>query len=108
MKCHEFKVTLDGIPEFSDDEIERVYEAGCEDATLLSRDGVSFVMFDREADSFLAAVSSAVRDVGRARLAARIARIDADDPADQPSAAAINAILEAATEMACSTTAGRQ
>lgn len=45
-----------------------------------SADGVQFIDFDRDADSFDAAVSSAVENVERVR-GARVVRLEGGDPA---------------------------
>ncbi|HEX6208114.1 MAG TPA: hypothetical protein VF058_07125 [Actinomycetota bacterium] len=61
---HEFEVTLvvDG-PVDDDQVIDKLYEAGCSDATIGSIDGVGYVDFRREAASFSEAVLSAIEDV---------------------------------------------
>ena len=45
---------------------DRLYEAGCGDATVVVRDGAMHLDFEREGVSFSAAVGSAMHDVERA------------------------------------------
>jgi hypothetical protein len=49
-----------------------LYEAGCDDALIGMRDGVAFADFIREANSFTEAIQSAIRDVERAGVGARV------------------------------------
>lgn len=58
----EFVLVIDG-PVDHDDAVDLLYEAGCDDATFGSVDGVGFGEFMREADSFASAVTTAIRDV---------------------------------------------
>lgn len=53
---------------------DRLYEAGCDDATVVVCDGVMHLDFDREGASFSAAVGSAMCDVERA--GARVLKVE--------------------------------
>ena len=54
---------VDG-PDLQDDTIiDRLFEAGCDDAAIGRSDGIQYVDFDREATSLGEAILSAVRDV---------------------------------------------
>jgi predicted DNA-binding transcriptional regulator AlpA len=67
-KTYSFTLILsvaDGITQEVEDAL---FEAGCDDALLGSRNGVLFLDFDREADSMEAAIISAIRDVRKAGL----------------------------------------
>ena len=55
---------------------EAVY-AVCDDATLATRCGVSYLMFDREALDFETALRSAIKDIGKAGL--DVTRVEPDD-----------------------------
>jgi hypothetical protein len=66
MKTYEFKIILDGVSEVSDDDGDALFEAGCDDGTIVSRDGNTFVRFSRESDSLEDAISSAAGDVRKA------------------------------------------
>lgn len=76
---HEFEFTLvvDG-PVEDDQIIDKLYEAGCSDATIGSVDGVGFVDFHREAASFSGAVLSATEDV-ESVPGLSVLRIEPDD-----------------------------
>ena len=63
MPIHHFTLIVDG-PDLQDDMfIDRLFEAGCDDAAIGRSDGIQYVDFDREAASLDEAVLSAVRDV---------------------------------------------
>lgn len=47
----------------TDEDVDALYEAGCDDASIVSCNGVTYMAFDREADSLEAAIGSAVGDV---------------------------------------------
>ena len=66
MKTYEFKIVLDGVPELTDDDGNVLYEAGCSDGTIVSRDGTTFVRFFRESSSLEDAIGSAAGDVRKA------------------------------------------
>ncbi|HEV8536590.1 MAG TPA: hypothetical protein VGR87_12880 [Candidatus Limnocylindria bacterium] len=59
-----FSLVLDGLSALPDEQAERIYRR-CRDATVVERDGLVTVAFDRRASSFSAAVLSAIRDLQR-------------------------------------------
>lgn len=63
MKTYEFTLVLAGIDDFDDQLVDQIFEAGCDDASLLSRNGVVYLDFDREAESFTEAIWSAIKQV---------------------------------------------
>jgi hypothetical protein len=75
---HEFTLILAGI-DLSDEVLDRLYEAGCDDALLGVRDGVVFADFARQADSLLHAVLSAAGDVKRADVGATVVHVEPDE-----------------------------
>lgn len=65
MPIHHFTLIVDG-PDLQDDAlIDKLFEAGCDDAATGRIDGIQYVDFDREAVSVDEAVLSAVTDVER-------------------------------------------
>ena len=63
MSIHHFTLIVDG-PDLQDSAIiDRLFEAGCDDAATGRSDGIQCVDFDREAASLDEAVLSAIRDV---------------------------------------------
>ena len=63
MPVHHFTLIVDG-PDLQDDAlIDRLFEAGCDDAAIGRSDGIQYADFDREAASLDEAVLSAVTDV---------------------------------------------
>jgi hypothetical protein len=67
------------VTEIDDALADRLFEAGCDDALVGSRDGVAFLDFEREANSFPHAVVAAIADVVQAKTNAAVARIEPDD-----------------------------
>jgi len=77
MKTHNFTIIASGAGATADDEIaDRLFEAGCDDATLSFQKGVLVLEFERSARTFITALLSAVREVESAGL--QVERIEPD------------------------------
>ena len=63
MTTHTFALIVDGPDLQADELVDEVFEAGCHDALVGRADGIQFVDFDREADSFQYAVLTAVAEL---------------------------------------------
>src|SRR5260221_6947159 len=61
-KIYGFSLVLTA-PALSADECDALYEAGCDDGTIVTRNRVTFIAFDRKADSLEQAIRSATADV---------------------------------------------
>lgn len=61
MHEHNFQLTISGS--LTDDRLDALFEAGCDDATFSSKGGHTFADFDRDAPTLLDAVTSAIADV---------------------------------------------
>ena len=70
---YEFSLIL-SAPEVTDEDAGKLYETGCDDASVLTRDGITRVQFDRQASNLDEALASAIRNVERAGLA--VARVE--------------------------------
>lgn len=68
MKTYEFDVILKDLAEVTDEQADALFEAGCDDGTPASCDGVAWIHFDREAPSLENAVRVAVSQVRGAGL----------------------------------------
>ncbi len=66
-------VIASDLPESFEDPL---FEAGCGDATLLTRDGLLIMDFDREAPSFREALLSAIDAVEGCSLPIRLVRVE--------------------------------
>jgi hypothetical protein len=66
MKTYEFKIVLNGVSDVSDDEGDALYKAGCDDGTIVSREGSVFIRFSRESTSLEEAINSAAVNVQNA------------------------------------------
>ena len=76
---YQFTLILSGIDALTDEVLDRLYEAGCDDALIGSRDGVVFADFSRVAPSLTEAVLSAARDLKRAKVGAQVVHVEPDD-----------------------------
>ena len=78
MSIHRITLIVDG-PDLQDDTIiDRLFEAGCDDAAIGRRDGIQYVDFGREAASLDEAVLSAVMDIGHVNSVSVVRLADAD------------------------------
>jgi hypothetical protein len=66
MPAYDFSLIVAGNSEFTDEDADALFEAGCDDGTPGSLCGVASVTFKRAADSLLEAIRSAIRDVRKA------------------------------------------
>jgi hypothetical protein len=78
-KEHEFTLILDGIPSFTPEILDALYEAGCDDGLLSRCDGVVSIDFGRIAPSREDAIVSAIRDIEKANVGARVVRVEASE-----------------------------
>lgn len=84
MTTYNFTLVLSGSPEFTEEMAGVLYAAGCDDALVSTHHGIPCLEFDREAESFSAAVLSAIGDVENCKLngelsGLRVQRIEPDD-----------------------------
>ena len=75
MKTYEFSLVLTAS-EVGDHDCDALYEAGCDDGTVVTRNGVTHIAFDRKAESLEAAIRSAVAEVRAAGF--EVARVEMD------------------------------
>ena len=75
-----FSITLNTMDELTEKDIDKLYEAGCNDATIGSSNYTNSADFDREAPDLGTAVGSAVNDIVKAGQ--KIFRIDFNE--DEP------------------------
>ena len=71
MSTYEFTIVAGGLDIGSADSTERLFEAGCNDATVSFQRGAIILDFVREARSLDRAIRSAVADVERAGASVR-------------------------------------
>ena len=65
MKSYDFTLVLADVSDVTDDQGDALFEAGCSDGTIVSRDGHVFIDFTRESSSLENAINSAAADVQR-------------------------------------------
>jgi hypothetical protein len=66
MKSYDFKLVLVGGTDISDAQEDALFQAGCDDGTIVTRDGRLFVRFSRNSSSLEQAINAAAADVERA------------------------------------------
>lgn len=76
---HHFVIVLSGVNTISSELEDCLYESGCDDALIASRNGVVYLEFDRSAFSFVDALSSAIMDVFSSNLNVGISHIEPSD-----------------------------
>jgi hypothetical protein len=62
-KTYSFTLFLSGPNVLTDENLDALYEAGCDDAMFGERDGAQYAAFDREATSFRSALKRAISDL---------------------------------------------
>jgi len=63
MSKYEFSLILKGSPELTEDICDKLFEAGCDDGTPGTCNGLFSIDFHRKADSLEAAINSAINNV---------------------------------------------
>jgi hypothetical protein len=74
-----FRLDLAGVDVDSDDQLDALYEAGCDDATFATDAGGTYAIFHRSASSPESAVLSAIRDLEGVGAPVRVLRVDTED-----------------------------
>ena len=77
MKKYEFSLILKGSPELTEEIADQLFEAGCDDGTPGTCNGVFSIDFHREGDSLEAAINSAIKNVEAAGYEVEHVQIEA-------------------------------
>ena len=78
-RVYSFGLALQGASDLTPEIADALYEAGCDDALVGSRDGLLFAEFDREAPSSAEAIISAIRQIESAGVGLIVVRIEPDE-----------------------------
>lgn len=73
---HDFALVLTGSVTPSQEVLDTLFEAGCDDGTVSVRSGRMFITFSRVAPTLKDAILSAIRDVEKAKIGAEVLRVD--------------------------------
>lgn len=76
MREFDFALVLGGITELTPEVEKAFFEAGCDDATISVTYGRIWMEFSRSAPSYDEAIVSAIRDVNKTGVGARVLRVD--------------------------------
>lgn len=79
MPVYEFTLILRGDDLLAADKLDKLFEAGCDDATFGATGGVYWADFAREAGSYGMALFSAMANIRDADVGARIIRVEPDE-----------------------------
>jgi hypothetical protein len=77
---HEFVLILEGISDVDSKTMNALFEAGCDDGTLGRQGGRILMGFTRSAPTMMAAIVSAINDVRKAGIGARVVRVEEAGP----------------------------
>ncbi|MFO0965341.1 MAG: hypothetical protein U0793_07105 [Gemmataceae bacterium] len=77
MRTYEFDVFLKSTREITDEQADALFEAGCDDGTPASCDGVAWIHFDRESSSLEEAIRLALTQVRAAGFTVSKVELDA-------------------------------
>lgn len=75
-RAHDFDLVLTGIDAPNREQEDALFEAGCDDATISVQSGRVCLSFSRTARSRKEAILSAIRDVHRSNVGARVLQVD--------------------------------
>lgn len=84
MTEYRFTLTVDGADVLSDVAQDALHEAGCDDATFGSSNGIQIAEFDREAADFSEAVASAIKAIEGAVEGAKVIDIHREEDVAAP------------------------
>lgn len=73
---YDFALIVDGVGELNREVEDSLFNGGCDDATLSIQYGYLYMQFSRSADSYKDAIISAIKDVQRSGISARVVRVD--------------------------------
>lgn len=76
MNIYSFHLILNPV-DLTDKHCDALHDAGCDDGTIVTRDGISSIAFDRKAESLEAAIRSASDDVRSAGLEVKRVEMEA-------------------------------
>lgn len=76
-KYYRFIFVLEDIDITDDAIVDKIYESGCNDASIESREQIVYLDFDRESETVQAAVSSAMENVSRTGI--KVLRVEPGD-----------------------------
>jgi hypothetical protein len=79
MSTHHFTLIVEAPDLQEDSRLNTLFEAGCDDATVGRVGAVQYLDFDREAESFAAAVLEATKAIEAASVGARVVHLEPDD-----------------------------
>jgi hypothetical protein len=85
MVRYDFTLVLSKPTELTDQLVEDLYDAGCDDGSPISRAGVVMVTLHREAETLEQAIRSGIADVQKAGCQVRRVEIEPEDLAETTS-----------------------
>jgi hypothetical protein len=93
--AHDFTLIVEGVDDLDPRIVDALYEAGCDDGTIGCRAGVVSIGFTRPGATLREAITSAIRDVEKAGVGAKVVRVDSEGPDPDGDAVGVNGMLQA-------------
>lgn len=78
MKKHKFTLILSGVSNLTPKLASALYEATKGDIECSMRNGVAFLEFERTAPTLREAITSAIKEVEKAKRGVRVVRVESD------------------------------
>ncbi len=79
MAEHTFTLLVENADLLAEENLDALFEIGCDDATFGERGSVCYADFDREAPSFAEAVISGIQEIESAVAEARVVRVEPEE-----------------------------
>lgn len=79
MNSYEFTLIFRGADLLSEENLDALFEAGCDDATFGEREKLQYAAFEREAENLAAAVKSAIVAIEATVSGAQVVRVEPDE-----------------------------
>lgn len=99
MRTYQFAIIASGLNPADEDFENRLFEAGCDDATISFQKGLIIIEFSREAKNFAHAITSAFENV--LRSGAKIERFEPDHLVSLSDIAQRSGLSKAAISLYC-------
>ncbi len=93
LDVYEFSLVLDGVDDQTEGLEDQLFEAGCDDALINFRNGIVYLVFNREAISIDNAVISAITSVENSKLGAKVNSILLDDLVSELEIAGLSKLM---------------
>lgn len=78
INTHHFTLILPNVNDKTEGLEDAIFEASCDDALIFFKNNITYLEFDREAETFEKAVLSAIQDIEKSPLGIKVTRVEPD------------------------------